>query len=36
MLGVVKVFFEKSKDGKILKVKLRNDVKWSNGDKVIV
>lgn len=34
VLGVAKAFPEKSKDGKTLKVKLRSDAKWSNGDKV--
>lgn len=34
VLGVAKAFPEKSKDGKTLKVKLRGDAKWSNGDKV--
>ncbi|HCY8442085.1 TPA: peptide ABC transporter substrate-binding protein [Staphylococcus aureus] len=34
VLGVAKAFPEKSKDGKTIKVKLRSDAKWSNGDKV--
>ncbi len=29
-----RLFLKKSKDGKTLKVKLRSDAKWSNGDKV--
>lgn len=31
---MLQAFPEKSKDGKTLKVKLRSDAKWSNGDKV--